>query len=261
MLIDLLKYRLRIDRYGNDPYKNHMSAGFDSGIPQSVIEQLDVGDMIFTQKRNSILSWGVMYFTKSDCDHCVLYAGDNKIMHMTLGGMRHSRIDVLFNNTLLLPIKLTMPDGGPPYGMREPDRDYATEERKSPIPKFKHVKHSQAAAKFRLVLAGIKIHLGFDPSIFRWSMLIDNVLVASLLALTLYFTVPSIWKWLPIGLISAFPFVMVGSHFALSKLGVSFRRGTRLEREKWNLLRHGALAVYDINRVPRAWINAIYRRD
>ncbi|WP_323768155.1 hypothetical protein [Antarctobacter sp.] len=87
-LIDLTQYVLRRGRYGKNQKDGGMHLAFVDHVPDEIVEQMNVGDMIVTQRFNSLLSWAMMYFTSSPVDHVAIYAGEGEVFHMTLSGSK-----------------------------------------------------------------------------------------------------------------------------------------------------------------------------
>ena len=88
---DFVQYKRQKGRYGENPLDASLHISFREEVPEYVIRQLNVGDMILTQRLDNWLSWAIMHFTKSPFDHMAMYAGDGKVAHMTLeGGKQHS---------------------------------------------------------------------------------------------------------------------------------------------------------------------------
>lgn len=144
---------------------------FLGGLPTKVVADLWPGDMIFTQRLDSRLSWAMMYFTSSPIDHVAIYAGDGKIAHVTLSGFKMHSIHVFGKNTRVLPVRLAPP--------REPLADKPDLDKiitkwtarelpeRHPLP-----------AKLQLVLIGLGIAFGVHAERFRWKFQADIAIMA-----------------------------------------------------------------------------------
>lgn len=265
-LWDYLLYRKRCGPYGNNSDKNAMAIGHTTRLPREVVEALDVGDIIFTQGLRSTTSWGVMYFSNADCDHCATYIGNGYIMHMTLSGSRVDKLNVLYGQTRLLPVKMTFLDGGPPPGYREGMTPEAIANwGRPPINKEQVAearrtarRHSAAVAKRRLYLAAVQIQLGMMPNTFSWRKFGDNVLVGLAIAIGAA----------PIGS-TAFYFgglyVLLGPIWQCTfilrrRLKIKVRPTTNLKWARLSLIARGALIIPDWTKIDRTKITAIWRR-
>lgn len=148
-----------------------MQLSFKDRVLLEVVDQLEELDLVFTQRLNSFSSWAMMYFSSSSIDHVALYAGDGKVVHMTLeGGKRHS-IQALAKGARVLPLRLGKI--GKHYWVQE------TNHEQSLVNKETRRSHS-FPPKLQLVWIGIRIVSGFHPSRFRWKFAAD---LATLFAL------------------------------------------------------------------------------
>jgi hypothetical protein len=105
-LMDYFNYRNRWGPYNlcKDPI---MRRGFLYSIPTPVISKLKPGDMIFVFTGNSLISWAIMYLTKSRISHVAMYIGNRAICHATTVGVISEPIESLFSkNTVLLPVHI-----------------------------------------------------------------------------------------------------------------------------------------------------------
>lgn len=266
---DYLSYRLRKGKYGENTSKNLMAMGFFGPLPDSVTSFMENGDTIFTQRLDSIFSWGTMYFTQSDCDHCAVYIGNNQIMHMTLGGCRVQAVDIFDQETRILPLKMIMPDGGIAYGLR--DKNYTPPVRSSTKTKpytgpdipYDVRKKNEGKAKRHIILLAFQMQLGIVPECFSKSIFFDNIIIASVILWVASSTTGISEVWLfTIALI----YVSIGplSQFFFKKrheAGLYVRPSTKLKNERLNLIRHGVLVIPDWNKIPESSIKAVYRQN
>jgi hypothetical protein len=264
-LWNYFQYRTRRGPYGNDLDKNAMAVGHYDRLPPDVVSMLDVGDLIFTQKLDSLTSWGVMYFTKSDSDHCANYVGNGYIIHMTLGGSRIDKLRVLYGDTRLLPVKLTFPDGGPAPGLRvDMTPEAIADWKKDPISdetvrliRRTQVKHSSTEAKRRLYLVAVQIQLGMVPNTFDWRKFGDNVLTAATIVAT--FAPTSVMAY-----VFGATYAMFGPLWQLSfvvrrRLRMKLRPTTNVGSARRAMLARGGVAVPDWSKIDPATIKAAWR--
>lgn len=92
---DYLQYRRQKGKYGESPLDASLQIAFCDEIPENVVKQLNIGDMVITQRLDNWLSWAIMYFTKSPFDHVAMYAGDEKVAHVTLGGFKQHSLQTV----------------------------------------------------------------------------------------------------------------------------------------------------------------------
>lgn len=178
-LSDLLRYRLWRGHYGSDPGKNIMALGHTGRLPTETLQQLSPGDIILSQRMDSLLSWAIMYFGGYAVDHVAIYTGDGKVTHMTLSGVKVHSVNALARCARVLPFR--------PFGLD--DEDAALED--SPISAGRHSKgavkehrHGEASVgadvegnvlppHLQLLLGGMEIVLGLRPTSFRWRYYLD----------------------------------------------------------------------------------------
>lgn len=192
-LADLLRYRFRLQHYGDDPRRNILALGHTKRIPEDTLKALAPGDIILCQRLNSLLSWAVMYFGGGYAiDHVAIYLGDEKIVHATFAGVKEHSIHALSRGTRILPFR--------PFGMDESDPGFG-----QPRKQTEQAPHgggdtgSNAGGAvpdgapgailppvLQLVLGGIQIVLGLRPTSFRWRYYIDVGFLATLLDLILW---------------------------------------------------------------------------
>lgn len=172
-------------------------AHFDA-VPKEVVAQLTHGDMIFTQRLNSILSWGTMYFASTSVDHVAVYEKDGQIVHFTLSGAKRSRIAALAKGARVLPLRFAAP------------ADFA-EEQLGPgadggfLPRKRRLSHA-LPPKLQLAWVAVLLMVGFFPERFRWKFIADMWTVAALSDLAL---------WYSTGTFAATPLASFATVFAL----------------------------------------------
>ena len=192
-LADLLRYRFRLQHYGDDPRRNIFALGHTERIPEDTLEALAPGDIILCQRLNSLLSWAVMYFGGGYAvDHAAIYLGDGRIVHATFSGVKEHSIHALSRGTRILPFR--------PFGMDESDPGFG-----QPGKRLEQAPHGGGEPDslpssappdggagavlppvLQLVLAGIQIVLGLRPTSFRWRYYVDVGFLAALLDLVLW---------------------------------------------------------------------------
>ncbi len=187
-LIDYVQYRLRAGRYGDHQRDGGMGAlAFVGSIPEDVVAQLEPGDVVFTQRLDSTLSWATMYFGSSPVDHMAIYVGDGNVIHATLGGVKMHTLKVLALNARVLIVKdpRSVVGGGldeqPTGGVLTPRERWF---------------HS-LPPKGQLAMVAIEIVLGFYPASFRWKFFADVVFICVIIdtisywLLNMYFALPA----------------------------------------------------------------------
>lgn len=104
---DYWQYRQRLGRYSDVQHDAAMGAfAFVDQIPKSQVEQFKIGDFIFTQRLNSILSWAMMYITSSSVDHAAIYAGDGRVAHRTLHGAGYHSLRAFAKGSRLVVVRM-----------------------------------------------------------------------------------------------------------------------------------------------------------
>jgi hypothetical protein len=83
-----------------------MALGFVDAVPDEIVRQLNVGDMIFTQRLDSFWSWALMYYASSNVDHAAIYGGDGKVGHMTLAGGKMHTLRAVAKGTRLIIVRM-----------------------------------------------------------------------------------------------------------------------------------------------------------
>jgi len=87
----------RSGRFAPDFTKSVMGAAFEGGLPEKAVRMLRPGDVLFVQTFGSLLSWLVMYFTKSEISHVAFYVGNKQIAHSPMSGVVFEPIEVLYD--------------------------------------------------------------------------------------------------------------------------------------------------------------------
>lgn len=176
-LYDWWQYRRKSGRYGQ--YQNScMALAHIGGVPDELLRDLRVGDVILTQRLDSWLSWAMMYFTSSPIDHAAIYIGDARIFHVTLNGSKEHSIHVFGRNTRLLPIRFALPD------QTATQADFSDQPPDPPDTKKRFIHNF--APKIQLALVALRIVAGFHPERFKWKFLADAFLLAACIDLLLY---------------------------------------------------------------------------
>ena len=190
-LIDYIQYRLRVGRYGDHQREAGMGAlAFVGGIPEDIVAELEVGDVIFTQRLDSALSWAVMYCGSSPVDHMAIYFGDSRVVHMTLGGLKVQSLQILASNARVLIVKDIASviggksDEGPMGGMYTPRTRW----------------FHDLPPKVQLAMGAVEIILGFYPDSFRWRFFADIVIICVIVDTAAYWLL-HIFFALPVALI------------------------------------------------------------
>ena len=174
-LLDFLQYRSRTRRYGDDPKQNFLALGHLGKIPQNTIDLLEPGDVLLTQKLDSLFSWGTMYFGTSPVDHLAIYIGDNKVIHATLSGVKEHSLLVFGNNTRVLPARLNLNDL--PRSENKGESLPREETEKEGSRRLYHF----LPPKYQLLWVAGRILLGLEPDLFRWKFYLDLCLLAALM--------------------------------------------------------------------------------
>jgi hypothetical protein len=173
-----------------------MASGHLGRMPTEVLDQLEEGDSILTQRLDSFFSWGMMYFGSSPIDHIAVYVGEGKILHMTLGGSKIHSISVFGRQTRVLPARLNydqLPKGAGD-AIRNPSgsEDHVSQKRR--------LSH-RLPPKLQLVWVAIRIMLGLNPDLFRWKFFLDILLACALLDIPLvYATGHLVFVWIASGI-------------------------------------------------------------
>lgn len=169
-----------------------MGGAFENSLPDKVFDVLQTGDIFFVQTFGSVISWAIMYFTRSQVSHVAFYLRDRKIVHATLSGVVTEPVEVLFNsNTRILPCAWDDLNKH-----REGLEEMLTS---STIDNFYY--------DWGLVVRkALRIIFGWDWYYFRWTFIVD----AALLVLTLdlpfivFFHSPVVSLLLPLYVLTVF---------------------------------------------------------
>lgn len=179
-LYDYIQYKTRNGKYGDDPDQNMMAMGHLGKVSNTSLDQLEEGDIILTQKLDSIMSWGVMYFGSSLIDHIAFYIGNGRILHMTLAGSKVHKLSVFNKHTRILPVRAHFPKA-------EKKTNVSGEIKTTTENRSRKTLSHYLPPKFQLVWAAIRVMFGLHQDRFRWKFLIDCIVIYTLLDLTTYF--------------------------------------------------------------------------
>lgn len=161
-LRDYFNYRGKKGRFARSYKASFMGAAFQGGLPPTAISLLKSGDVLFVETLNSWMSWLVMYMTKSEISHVALYVGNHSIAHATLDGAAIEPIEVLYDEeTRILPLISPIPD----------------ETRQLVLPYFKDELCGVPYGWRDVIKKATRIFLGRDWRYFRWSFLVDLIVV------------------------------------------------------------------------------------
>lgn len=194
-LVDLVRYRFRLQHYGDDPSKNILALGHTHRVAEETLEILEPGDIIICQRMDSLLSWAIMYFGgRYAVDHAAIYVGNGKVVHATLSGVKEHSIHALARGARILPFRLYGWDEDDPEAARtrsstgqaiKPTED-AAESKKEVVDAAQEPAGAPLPPHLQLVLAGLSIVLGLRPTSFRWQYYWDVGFIAGLLDLALW---------------------------------------------------------------------------
>lgn len=170
-LLDYRNYKRREGRFARDLTKSIMGGAFEGSLPETALQVLRPGDVLFVQTLGWPLSWLIMYLTKSEVSHVAFYLGDREIAHSTLGGVTIEPIEALFNpSTRILPCIWPMPD----------------EKRLAVIRIVKEQYEGLPYGWIPALLKGIRILTGRDWPYFRWVFFLDISFALMLIDLPLF---------------------------------------------------------------------------
>lgn len=190
-LWDYATYRLRRGRYGQGVGSSALSLAYENVLPDDVIAQLERGDVILTQRMNSVWSWGTMYFASAFVDHAATYLGDGTVHHMTLGGERTHRVNVVAKGARTLPARLNAPLGDEHF-LEGVDTEGAGYEYAARTLDGGYVERGQRMShllppKLQLVFIALRIMTGHYIERYRWWFSADIALLALLIDAALYY--------------------------------------------------------------------------
>lgn len=180
-----------------------MASGFIGPDLKGQIQDIALpNDMFFTQRLDSVFSWGTMYFGCSAVDHCGVYIGDGHIMHMTLAGSKIHSVNVLGRNTRVLFVDMNLPEDK----RKVPDIQRLKAINSSPLSEEEKRKRAEEpkkwyhrfSAKWQLLYVALRIALNFHHECFRISYIADMVIIAALLDISLYSSLGVAVAWVAV---------------------------------------------------------------
>lgn len=190
-LIDLFRYRFRLQHYGDDPRQNLLALGHTHRVAEETLKVIAAGDIIICQRMDSLLSWAIMYFGgRYAVDHVAIYVGDGKVIHATLAGVKEHSIHALARGARVLPFSFYVDNGEPTFARpksRFSQGDNASEPARNDPTDISHQDASPLLPPhLQLLLAGVAIVLGLRPTSFRWQYYWDIGITAALIDLLLW---------------------------------------------------------------------------
>ena len=168
-----LQYRLRRGAFGSRQRDGAMAMAWMDRAPRWVLDGLEPGDMVFTQRLNSALSWAMMYMSSSPVDHVGVIDPDGRVLHMTLSGVRQHGLNTLAKGARVVVFRPDIAGLEKPFEVTE-GRLYRGGMRSLAIP-----------AKLQLAFGAVGIALGAFPERFRWKFLADLAITLGLVDLGL----------------------------------------------------------------------------
>lgn len=175
--IDFLQYLTKRGRYGASQKDGGMQIAFFDHVPDEIIEQMNEGDMIFTQRLDSLLSWAMMYFTTSPIDHVAVYAGNGTILHATLSGTKLHSLRSLTKGARVLIARM---------GLERLEWMRITNEQVERVDKGSSFSHF-LPPKIQLLLSGLKIVIGKYPDRIYLRIFLDMFLALALFYALIFF--------------------------------------------------------------------------
>ena len=173
ILWDWISYMTKSGAYGERQPDAAMSIAHMDRVPNETINELRLGDLTFTQRLNSTLSWAMMYFTSSSVDHVALYDVDGMVVHVTLHGTRRHRLNTLAKGARVVAFRPWSDEGTPDdtFAPRDPGA----------FVRPGHAVNRFLAPKAQLLLVGVLIVLGLEPDRYRVKFSADLAIIALLL--------------------------------------------------------------------------------
>jgi hypothetical protein len=188
-LFDYVQYHLKRGRYGADQKDAAMGYLSHYGeIPDGVISELIPSDVIFTQRLDSLMSWGPMYFGSASVDHVGVYIGNGLIAHMTLSGPRRHHLNVVARGARVLAVRPTVQAMQESFsGMDDPGGEYRRTDGGY---------HDRSSAFWHRLLPDLQLFFylpriltGYYPAKYKWQFTADIFLIALLLDIPFWFGV------------------------------------------------------------------------
>ncbi|KOF21179.1 hypothetical protein AC244_07370 [Ensifer adhaerens] len=155
-----------------------MALGFVDAVPDNIVEQLNIGDFIFTQRLNSFWSWGLMYYASSNVDHAAIYGGDGKVGHMTLAGGKLHSLRAVAKGARVIIVRMG------PFELHKFSLELEAQRKR--IDTGSKARH-RLPPKIQLVIAGLDIIHGKYPNRFRFKFFIEFFSSIIAISYTLYF--------------------------------------------------------------------------
>lgn len=187
-LLDYANYRLRRGRYGEGVGASGMAVAYRDSLPQSVLDELQHGDTIFTQRLNSTLSWGTMYFASAPVDHVAVYIGSGKVFHATINGSKVHDIQAIAKGARILPARIDFPESDlKPH----PDASLGDQDEDDHAPNGGFINRKRRLshalpAKLQLVWVALLLMVGFYIDRYRWKFSADFLIGAAIVDAPVY---------------------------------------------------------------------------
>ena len=195
-LLDYIDFIREKGRYGEGKTDATMAVAFRDSVPSEVVDELQLGDLIFTQRRDTFLSWGTMYFPSSTVDHCALYESDGNVVHMTLAGLKRHSLRTLAKGARILIVRFDTPDRDGQENATEIDfadfdalDDLDDSEDRADDGGYLNRKRRMSHVlppKLQLVFVALRIMTGCYLDRYRVKFTIDIVFLAALIDVPLY---------------------------------------------------------------------------
>lgn len=162
---DYVNFRRLAGKYDVTKSSSQLGSSFRSHLPVSVTEHLEVGDVIFTFNKTSVLSWVVCYFTKGVFSHVALVAAPGMIAESDATGTGIRKFDSLYGKgKYLLAVK----------------NNLNSDERLRLDNQLKMIPNLNYAWK-ELFANGLEVIACKYPNLFRTSYIWDGLILATLL--------------------------------------------------------------------------------
>jgi len=195
-IIDYVSYRNKNGRYSLEIGKDIMCGAFVNEIPKPFLDMLKPGNVILHSDFNSVISWLIMFLTKSQVSHASVYAGNGMVLHTGLSGVMYEPVEKIFGeDTRLLPLVYRDPN----HKVSAFDESILGGKGRLPYP-------------VNLVLKkAVYIILGRNGRFYSFKLFLDSLLIVSLIAWLVSFAYPFVLVFM-IG----FFFLVIGVNLSLS---------------------------------------------